>query len=228
MGADRRESWLIPVADPVPILALGAAVAWVSLVTVEFYERIYRDRIKENSALLRSLADSQLETAINDLRKGKDVAINVEDIKSLRNAEQILMKRRKITLFLLFASSVFSIASSWSPSFEFTIPVTGSGGVAQEPMKFSVPTMAIGYVLMLAVFIAGFWFLWKMLWFDEQILKISGTAGTYGRPLCKSCGTGMELQTTYDMGKWRCPKCGHEAESEVIRFVPVGSNANPY
>jgi hypothetical protein len=29
------------LADSVPILGLGAAVAWVSLVTLEFYERIY-------------------------------------------------------------------------------------------------------------------------------------------------------------------------------------------
>jgi len=63
-----------------------------------------------------------------------------------------------------------------------------------------------------------------VLW-HPVTLKISRTTASFLRPVCKSCRTIMALQASYDMGKWRCPKCGQEAESEIVRFVPVGSNA---
>jgi hypothetical protein len=50
--------------DPAPILALGAAVAWVSLVTVEFYERIYRQRIEQYAPELRALGDARFNKIV--------------------------------------------------------------------------------------------------------------------------------------------------------------------
>lgn len=160
------------MVDTAPILGLAAAVAWVSLVTVEFYERIYRDRIEKNSGDLRALGDAQLNEMIEKLREGKHVTVTLDDINSLKNAEETLMQRRKITVGILFLSSIFSIAASWSPVGTAEIPVSSPGGIPQEPIVLSIPVMVIAYILLLAVFVSGFWFLWKMLWFDEQILRI--------------------------------------------------------
>jgi flagellar basal body-associated protein FliL len=79
----------------------------------------------------------------------------IRDVNSLKDAEQVLMKQRKIPLMILGLSSVFSIAASYAPTW----------------MAGGVPLMAIAYLLLGGVFVSGFWFLSKMLWFDEQIPK---------------------------------------------------------
>lgn len=142
--------------DSAPILALGAAVAWVSLVTVEFYERIYRGRIDEYAPQLQALGETQFNNLVESLRKGKTVADSYfDDVNSLKNAEQVLMERRRITLYFLGASFVFSLPASYDP----TLAIYG------------LQVMLIAYALILGVFFFGFSFLSKMIWFDEQIPK---------------------------------------------------------
>lgn len=142
--------------DPVPILALGAAVAWVSLVTVEFYERIYRERIEKYAPELRALGDARFNKIVGYLREGETGLDSfISDVNSLKNAEKELMDARKIPLVFLLLSSLSSIVSSYSPTFDI----------------FGIPLMLITYLLLFGVFVTGFWFLWKMLWFDEQIPK---------------------------------------------------------
>ena len=153
--------------DSAPILALGAAVAWVSLVTVEFYERIYRERIEEYAPQLQALGEAQFNKIVEVLRKGRLVAdSSFNYVNSLKNAEQILMERRKITLMILGGSVVFSLAASYAP----TLEVLGA------------PLMAIAYVLLGGVFVSGFSFLSKMIWFDEQIRKAKEILKAEGKP----------------------------------------------
>jgi len=211
------------MVEMVPILALAAVIAWVSLVTVEFYERIYRKRIAESEKDLRRLGKDELKKLAGDieaqLTQGRSVDAQhlqgrVDKIGSLINARDELMRGRRTIFYLLLVLSIVSVGASYAPD---TVLWN-----AERP-----PTLiAIDYFMLAVVFLAGFWFLFKMFWFDEQILKISRTAGSYAHPACKSCGTIMELRTSYDMGKWRCPECGQEAESEVVRLVPVGSKAH--
>jgi len=207
------------VIETVPILALAAAIAWISLVTVEFYERIYRKRIAKSEKDLRRLGKDELNKLARDmeaeLTQGRSVDAKglqerVDRIGSLLNARDELMRGRRKIFYLLLALSLASVGASSAPDLVLWHPVT---------------LIAMDYFLLAIVFLAGFWFLFKMFWFDEEILKISRTAASFLRPVCKSCGTIMALQASYDMGKWRCPKCGKEAESEIVRFVPVGSNA---
>lgn len=212
------------MVETVPILALAAAIAWVSLVTVEFYERIYRKRIAKNEEDLRRLGKDELSKLAGymetQLTQGRSVDAQhlqgrVDKIGSLINARSELMRGRRTIFYLLLVLSIVSVGASYAPD-----AVLWN---AEKPTTL----IAIDYFMLAVVFLTGFLFLFKMFWFDEQILKISRTAGSYARPLCKSCGTTTELQASYAMGKWRCPKCGQESESEVVRFVPVGSKANP-
>lgn len=206
------------MVETVPILALATAIAWVSLVTVEFYERIYRKRIAKNEKDLRHLGKDELKKFAGDieaqLTQGRSVDAQhlqgrVDKIGSLLNAQDELVRDRRTIFWLLLALSVTSVLASAAPDL-----VLSHDGL-------TITLLAVDYFMLAVVFLTGFWFLFRMFWFDEQILKISRTAGSYMRPLCKSCRTIMELQASYDMGKWRCPKCGQEAESEVVRFVPV-------
>ena len=158
------------MSDTAPILALAAAIAWVSLVTVEFYERIYRERIERNDKDLRRLGKDKLKKLAGDieaqLTQGRPVDAKhlqgrVDAIGSLLNAQDQLMSGRQITFILLLVSSIVSIGASYAVEL----------GLGTE--QTSPTLIAVDYVVLGVVFLAGFWFLFKMFWFDSQILKIS-------------------------------------------------------
>ena len=201
-------------SDPVPILALATAIAWISLVTVEFYERIYRERIDKNRNLLKRLGESELkklpreiETAATEGRSpdSKVVEKRHENVRSLLRAQEDLAGKRKTTFILLFCLSITSVAASYAP----TWVIVGTG---QWPLTLLV----IDYFLLVIIFLSGFWFLEKMFWFDEQIRVIKDLGPL--QLLCGKCRVPMNLEST--VGQWRCPSCGEKAQYPL--YYPVG------
>jgi predicted RNA-binding Zn-ribbon protein involved in translation (DUF1610 family) len=212
------------LSETAPLLGFAAAIAWVSLVTVEFYERIYRERIEHNEEELRRLGKNELSKLASDietqLMKGAEVDARrlqerVDMIRSLLNARDELMSGRRKVFSLLLVLSITSVGATYAP----------------EAVLWSAersPTLiGVDYLVLAIVFVAGFWFLFRMFWFDDQILKISRAAKSFVRPTCKKCGAMMTLRESYEIGKWRCPECGQEIEYPIVRFVQVGSGPNP-
>jgi hypothetical protein len=157
-------------ADSVPIYALAAAIAWASLVTVEFYERIYRDRIESNHQILKQLGDEQLKQLAKDVaaqvRKGSSIDSKIVDkrlneIRPLLNAQETLMNDRKRIFFALALSALLCIGASAGPAL-------------LDPAVY--PPWGIdffAYLFLAAVFVLGFLFLFRMFEFDKTILTIS-------------------------------------------------------
>ena len=161
------------MVDTAPILGLAAAVAWVSLVTVEFYERIYRERIEKSEEDLRRSGKEELNKLAGDieadLTQGRSVDAQrlqqrVDKIGSLLNARDELMHGRRIIFYLLLVLSITSVGASYAPDTVFWN--------AENPTTL----IAIDYFVLAVVFLAGFWFLFKMFWFDSQILNVSRAA----------------------------------------------------
>jgi len=209
-------------SDPVPMLGLAAAIAWVSLVTVEFYERIYRERIERNRESLMALSEDEIKKLASDLeaqiRRNRPLDSKIVDrrqgkILRLRKAQEDLIGQRQITFFLLFLLSITSIGASYAPSWE----VAKIG-----PDQWPLTLIAIDYPLLAIVFLSGFWFLFRMFWFDKQILSLSrAEQGSSALAVCDKCKTSMRLLDSYDMGRWQCPRCGAQKDSRIIRFRPV-------
>jgi hypothetical protein len=153
--------------DAAPIILLAAAVAWVSLVTMEFYEKIYRPKIERNLDKLKTLGESQLKALMQEfeskLRSGQSDMSALEKkaapVASLLNADEELVRDRQRIFILLFVSSIVSIASSYAPDFEILAP--------------TITLTTLAYVVSGLVFLWGFWILKKIFWFDRQFLAIS-------------------------------------------------------
>jgi hypothetical protein len=167
------------VADPAPILGLAAAVAWVSLVTVEFYEKIYRERIEKKEEDLRRLGKDDLrklagyiETMLTKGRSvdAQDLQGPMDRIGSLINARDELMRGRQRIFALLLVLSITSVGASYAPAAVFWS--------AEKPTTL----IEIDYFVLAVVFLAGFWFLFKMFWFDSQILNMSRAEQAHLKP----------------------------------------------
>ncbi len=198
-------------SDPVPVVMLGASIAWVSLVTVEFYERIYRQRIAENSDRLRNLGQDQLKKLAADLDiQVKDVKEPIDargiehrlkEIRLLMNAQDMLVMNRERIFWLLGVSALSSILASIAPN--FGIDTTWIAVVA--------------YVVVGLVFVYGLYFLWQMFWFDKEILYISRIQVLMNW-LCEKCRFPMELQSSHTVGKWLCRNCGASIDRPIVMF----------
>jgi len=161
--------------DPVPIYGIAAGIAWVSLITVEFYEKIYRDRIERNREDLKRLGEDELGKLVSEIeaRTRKDASFDskaldsrTRAIRSLLQGGKYLTRHRKFVLYLLTVSSAVGMAASYSPTFQIaSLPV----GVQMLPITLTT----VAYFLLTLVFLYGSWFLNEMFWFDEQILDIS-------------------------------------------------------
>ena len=153
--------------DTTPIILLAAVVAWVSLITMEFYEKIYRPRIEANFDKLKKLGEGQLNVLLQEielkLRKGQaDINIlekKAQPVVSLLNAEEEFIKSRNGIFFSLFVLSIISVAASYAPDFI----------ILSTPLTLA----AIAYIVSGAVFFWGYLMLRKMFWFDKQFLAIA-------------------------------------------------------
>lgn len=165
--------------DSVPILGLAAAIAWISLVTVEFYERHYRARIEANHENLRRLGKDRREELARQI--AGENALDREELESrlnyitkVENAEDILTRDRSRVFYLLVALVFVTMGASYAPSFEIlemSMPVTWP----TETVVYKSPLtlIAVDYASLVIVFLAGYLFLRRMFWFDRQILRIS-------------------------------------------------------
>jgi len=138
---------------------------------VEFYERIYRDRIERNRQDLQNLGEDELKRLTSEIevrtRKGASLGSQTLDarlagIRSLMNAQECLIRYRRWIFYILTISSLVCIAASYAP----TLEIYRSG-----PLTVTLTTIA--YLLLGVTFCGGFWFLKEMFWLDEQILAIS-------------------------------------------------------
>jgi len=173
-------------------------------------------RIEKDEEDLRRLGKDELKKLAGDieteLRQGRPVDAKrlqgrVDRIGSLLNARDELMRARRIIFYLLLVLSITSVGASYAPE-----AVLWS---AETP-----PTLiAVDYFVLAVVFLAGFWFLFKMFWFDTQILNISRTAQVYLKPQCERCAIPMALQGSYQMGEWQCPKCNARKDLPIYRLV---------
>lgn len=150
--------------------ALAAVIGWFSLVTVEFYERIYRNRIEDNQQRLKTLSDDQLATLTKEIetetRHGKEVDPSklrerLDHIRSLRNAQDNLVRERGRIFALLAIATFITLATATSavffPSWDLTYPT------------------ALAYILLGLAFFSGFHFLSQMFSYDKQIIAIIRT-----------------------------------------------------
>ncbi len=166
-------------SDPVPIYGLVAAIAWVSLVTVEFYERIYRERIERNRETLSTYGDEQLKGLIDDIvahtKEGATgptlIKSRIDRILSLKNAQQILADYRNKTFTLLIFTSISCIFASATVG-TWTIPA--EPGLERTAYVFLGIYVGAWPLLIAVVFVTGYLFVRKMFEFDSQILSISG------------------------------------------------------
>jgi hypothetical protein len=158
------------MSDSTPIILLAATVAWVSLVTVEFYEKIYRPKIDANLGKLQELGKAQLQELLKDIEtkitKGQS-DINVLEgragvVASILNADNELIKARKTIFLLLFVACTLDMAASYAPGLEISNVIS---------------LTSIAYIVSGAVFLGGFWILKKIFWFDNQLLVIARTKG---------------------------------------------------
>ena len=138
---------------------------------MEFYERIYRDRIERNRQELQKLGEDELKRLIGEIevrtRKGASLDSQTLDarlagIRSLMNAQECLIRYRRWIFYILVVSSLVCIAASYAPTFEIGWP--GSK---------TVTLTTIAYFLLGVTFFGGFLFLREMFWLDERILAIS-------------------------------------------------------
>jgi ABC-type multidrug transport system fused ATPase/permease subunit len=150
--------------------ALAAVIGWFSLVTVEFYERIYRNRIEDNQQRLKALSDDQLATLTKEIesetRHGKEVDSNrlrerLRHIRSLRNAQDNLVRERGRILALLAVATLITLfTATWAVFF---------------PLWDLTYATAFTYVLLGLVFFSGFHFLAQMFSYDREIIAIMRT-----------------------------------------------------
>ncbi len=152
--------------DATPVVLLAATVAWVSLVTMEFYEKLYRPKIDANLNKLKDVGENQLKELLKEIeikiRKGHS-DINVLENKaglivSLLNADKQLIAERKTIFFALFVSSILSIGASYAPELQILNSLT---------------VAMVAYIASGIVFVWGFWILKKIFWFDRQFLLIA-------------------------------------------------------
>jgi hypothetical protein len=152
--------------DATPVVLLAATVGWISLVTMEFYEKIYRPKIDANLDKLKDVGEAQLQDLLKDvearIRKGKSDINALEGragvIVSILNADEQLVNARKNIFLALFVASLFSIAASYSPDFPIISPVTLSG---------------LGYLACAIVFVYGFVILKRIFRLDKELLAIT-------------------------------------------------------
>jgi hypothetical protein len=187
----------LKLTDYVTVLgwALAAVIGWFSLVTVEFYERIYRNRIEENQQRLKTLSDDQLATLTKEIetetRNGKEVDPSkvrerLGHIRSLRNAQDNLVRERGRILALLAIATFITLATA---TFALFFPL----------WDLTYPT-ALAYVLLGLAFFSGFHFLSQMFLYDKQIIAIirrEKESAPISTPGFKSKGDFSHLNAVY-------------------------------
>lgn len=173
--------------DPAPLVGFATAMAWVSLVTVEFYERIYRDRIEKNETKLKQYSEAKRKELIREIEKdladSEGIPGFLDRINKVSNAKDSLRFYRAATFLFLFVSLIASFVASIFPGFEFfrmyaPDPRQVPSG---SPLEKGVPvtSTAVAYLLLFFVFLLGFLFLKEMFWFDklidsEEMKKLTG------------------------------------------------------
>lgn len=164
------------MVDATPVVLLAATVAWVSLVTMEFYEKLYRPKIDANLNKLKDVGENQLKELLKDvetkIRKGQSDINELENkaglIVSLLNADEQLIAERKTIFFALFVSSILCIGASYAPDLQ---------------LLNSLTLAMLAYIASGIVFVWGFWILKKIFWFDRQFLAIAkAERGSPNRP----------------------------------------------
>lgn len=171
--------------DPVPILGLAAAIAWVSLITVEFYERIYRGRIEGNHETLRRLGKDQREQLAKEIAGGaldpRQLQGRLRHIAEVENAQDILTRGRNKLFYVLVALVLVTMLASYDPTLMILeIPIPNISPTGTETYHLPLTLLGIDYILLAYVFLAGYSFLSRMFSFDRQILSISRVATTTG------------------------------------------------
>ena len=152
------------MSESTPLVGLAVAVAWISLITVEFYEKIYRKRIEDHSEILKEMgqekrnklaADYAAQIVKGRVPKEAEVQSIQNDVDSLVDAEKVLTRMRERTFIILLVGSAICLVSSYAPSY------APAGGM--------LTLLDISYAALFILFLMGFLFLRKMFWFDKQI-----------------------------------------------------------
>jgi hypothetical protein len=196
-------------SDTAYFAGIAAAIAWVVLVSVEFYERIYRKKIEDYRVDLENLGEDALKRLAEDLtikaRKGQPVdgqtiASRHEEVRSLMRGEKVLMSYRKGVFGVLIVTMILVIVAVLYPT-----------------------TSPLAYGALGATFIAGYIFLTKMLWFDEQIYDVLRQTRESGPILYWFFGT--DEKTVVDWRKnivYAADDAIQDAvNQERVRLVPV-------
>lgn len=194
------------------ILGLAAAIAWVSLVTVEFYERIYRSRIQGNVMYLQIQGEDERYKLSRDIQEKADltpkqIVQRGDRITQLENAQNILTSWRTWIFRFLFFAMATSLFASYAPDY-----------VIYKAPEFVFTALLLDYLALGLVFFLGLVFLFKMFWYDGEIMKISRLR----RPqLCPKCNIPMPIVANRLIGKWRCERCGEEVEFPLSTFKKI-------
>jgi hypothetical protein len=171
------------VSDLVPIYGLGVAIAWASFV-LGYYERTYRPRIEKGRDSLQRLGQQKLKKLTAHIETQTTQGVRVDsrtvesslvDIRSLLTPQSVLSRYVLGLLSVLLLSAIASIGASYRPDLQVWMSPQGP-----------ITLLVIALVLLGVVFIVGFLFLRKVLWFENQVSKAETASHAEAKALVES------------------------------------------
>jgi len=147
--------------DPVPIYMLAAAIAWFSLVCVEFYERTFRDKIEKNRDLIWIYVQSEKEKIKDNIEipMKSDPEILSAKLKGLsklaERSDDFIKWRKLLTIFLVAFGGI-------------------AGYVAYKPLDtiYLLPNLEWLVITFFVVLLANGVFIYEVFKVDERITKL--------------------------------------------------------
>ena len=93
--------------DPVPIYMFAAVIAWFSLVAVEFYERIYREKIEKNRELIWGYVQAEQKRIKDNISiplkvNSQDLSAELDGLNKLaKRPDDFIEWRKRLTVLVV-------------------------------------------------------------------------------------------------------------------------------
>ena len=104
--------------SPVPIYMVAAVIAWFSLIAVEFYERLFRNKIEDNRERLWRYVESQTAQIKQEIKVPSDprsLSIKLNELNTLVKRPDDFLKWRKLLVVAVVGFGGFAAYVSYDP-----------------------------------------------------------------------------------------------------------------